>query len=74
MSCQTPHVGGDRRVNRIKAVEQALDGRVKRIYLEIGVEYGRAFGRIARRLDVPHPERDTPFVMGETIGRHQSLG
>jgi Methyltransferase domain len=33
-------------VNRIKAVRQALDGRVKRVYLEIGVEYGSAFRRI----------------------------
>ena len=34
-------------MNRIKAVQQALDGRVKRVYLKIGVEYGRAFGRIS---------------------------
>jgi hypothetical protein len=34
-------------VNRIKAVQQALDGRVKRVYLEIGVERGWAFVRIS---------------------------
>jgi Methyltransferase domain len=33
-------------VNRIKAVQQALDGRVKRVYLEIGVAHGVAFRRI----------------------------
>jgi hypothetical protein len=33
-------------VNRIKAVQQALDGRVKRVYLEIGVSNGLAFRRI----------------------------
>jgi Methyltransferase domain len=33
-------------VNRIKAVQQALDGRTKRIYLEIGVNRGTAFRRI----------------------------
>jgi hypothetical protein len=43
MSYQTPHVGEDRRVNRIKAVQQAPDGRVKRVYLEIGVWHGFAF-------------------------------
>jgi hypothetical protein len=47
MSCQTPHVGEDGRVNRIKAVQQPLDGRQKRVYLEIGVEYRRAFGCIS---------------------------
>jgi hypothetical protein len=30
-------------VNRVKAVQRALDGRVKRVYLEIGVEHGFAF-------------------------------
>jgi len=34
-------------VNRIKAVQEALDGRVKPVYLEIGVSYGMAFRRIA---------------------------
>jgi hypothetical protein len=33
-------------VNRIKAVQQALDGRARRIYLEIGVSRGEAFRRI----------------------------
>ena len=33
-------------MNRIKAVQQALDGRVKRVYLEIGVAHGVAFRRI----------------------------
>jgi hypothetical protein len=33
-------------VNRIKAVQQALDGRVKRVYLEIGVFHGSVFRRI----------------------------
>jgi hypothetical protein len=33
-------------VNRIKAVQQALDGRVKAVYLEIGVSHGAAFRRI----------------------------
>jgi hypothetical protein len=33
-------------VNRIKAVQQALDGRVNRVYLEIGVSHGFAFRRI----------------------------
>jgi len=33
-------------VNRIKAVQQALDGRVKPVYLEIGVSHGAAFRRI----------------------------
>jgi SAM-dependent methyltransferase len=33
-------------VNRIKAVQQALDGRGKRVYLEIGVSHGLAFRRI----------------------------
>jgi hypothetical protein len=33
-------------VNRIKAVQQALDGRVKPVYLEIGVSRGTAFRRI----------------------------
>jgi hypothetical protein len=41
-----PHVGEDRRVNRIKAVQQALDGRAKRVYLEIGVCRGVAFRHI----------------------------
>jgi hypothetical protein len=34
-------------VNRIKAVQQALDGRVNSVYLEIGVERGWTFRRIA---------------------------
>jgi hypothetical protein len=34
-------------VNRIKAVKQALDGRPKRVYLEIGVSRGVTFRRIA---------------------------
>ena len=34
-------------MNRIKAVQQALDGRVKRVYLEIGVERGWAFAQIS---------------------------
>jgi len=33
-------------VNRIEAVQQALDGRVQRVYLEIGVSHGWAFRRI----------------------------
>jgi Methyltransferase domain len=33
-------------VNRIKAVQQALDGRPRRVYLEIGVSHGAAFRRI----------------------------
>jgi hypothetical protein len=33
-------------VNRIKAVQQALDGRTERVYLEIGVSRGRVFRRI----------------------------
>jgi Methyltransferase domain len=33
-------------VNRIKAVEQAIDGREKPIYLEIGVSHGAAFQSI----------------------------
>jgi SAM-dependent methyltransferase len=33
-------------VNRVKAVQQALDGRAKRVYLEIGLGYGGAFRRI----------------------------
>jgi Methyltransferase domain len=38
--------GEDRRVNRVKAVQQALDGRVKRVYLEIGVWRGFVFRQI----------------------------
>jgi hypothetical protein len=34
-------------VTRIKPCSRRFDGRVKRVYLEIGVEYGRAFGRIS---------------------------
>ena len=34
-------------MNRIEAVQQALDGRVQRVYLEIGVSHGWAFGRIS---------------------------
>ncbi|KUI42164.1 biotin carboxyl carrier protein [Mycobacterium sp. IS-1590] len=34
-------------MKRIKAVQQALDARTKPVYLEIGVEYGRAFRRIS---------------------------
>lgn len=34
-------------MNRIKAVQQALDGRTKRVYLEIGVKRGAVFRRIA---------------------------
>nr|WP_232065425.1 class I SAM-dependent methyltransferase [Mycobacterium shinjukuense] len=41
------HLGADRRTNRIRAVQQALDGRVTRVYLEIGVSHGFAFRRIA---------------------------
>lgn len=33
-------------VNRIKAVQKALDGRTNSVYLEIGVDRGRAFKRI----------------------------
>ena len=33
-------------MNRIKAVQQALDGRTKPVYLEIGVKRGAAFRRI----------------------------
>jgi hypothetical protein len=33
-------------MNRIKAVQQALDGRASRVYLEIGVSRGSAFRRI----------------------------
>jgi hypothetical protein len=33
-------------MNRIKAVQRALNGRVKRVYLEIGVSRGVAFRRI----------------------------
>jgi len=39
-------------VNRIKAVQQALDGRVKRVYLEIGVSRGVAFRRITADLKI----------------------
>jgi hypothetical protein len=42
-----PDAGEYRRVNRIKAVQQALDGRVNSVYLEIGVERGWTFRRIA---------------------------
>ena len=35
--------GDDCGVNRVKAVQQALDRRVKRVYLEIGVERGAIF-------------------------------
>jgi hypothetical protein len=35
------------RINRIKVVRQALSGRQKPVYLEIGVSRGRAFRRIA---------------------------
>jgi hypothetical protein len=41
-----PRAGEDRRVNRIKVVQQALDGRARRVYLEIGVSRGGAFQRI----------------------------
>jgi Methyltransferase domain len=34
-------------VNRIKAVQRALDARVQPVYLEIGVSHGSAFRRIA---------------------------
>ena len=34
-------------VNRIRAVQRALDGRVKPVYLEIGVSRGQAFQRIS---------------------------
>ena len=34
-------------MNRIEAVQQALDGRVQRVYLEIGVSHGWAFRRIS---------------------------
>jgi hypothetical protein len=34
-------------VNRIKAVQQALDGRVQPVYLEIGVSHGVAFRLIS---------------------------
>lgn len=34
-------------MNRIKAVQQALDGRSTRVYLEIGVSRGAAFRRIS---------------------------
>jgi predicted O-methyltransferase YrrM len=48
--CKTGFVGGpseeDRRVNRIKTVQRALDMRVKPVYLEIGVSRGYAFSRI----------------------------
>ena len=33
-------------MNRMKAVEQALDGRAKRVYLEIGVKRGAAFRHV----------------------------
>jgi hypothetical protein len=46
MSCQTPYLGEDRRVNRIRAVQQALGAPVKRIYLEIGVWHGFVLWRI----------------------------
>jgi hypothetical protein len=36
----------DCRVNRIKAVQQALDGRTKSVYLEIGVKRGATLRRI----------------------------
>jgi Methyltransferase domain len=41
-----PHAGEDCRLNRIKVVQQALDGRVKRVYLEIGVGNGETLRRI----------------------------
>lgn len=34
-------------MNRVKAVQQALDGRTKPVYLEIGVDHGRAFRHIS---------------------------
>ena len=34
-------------MNRIKAVQRALDGRVNPVYLEIGVSRGQAFQRIS---------------------------
>jgi hypothetical protein len=40
------HLGEDPRVNRIKAVKQALEGRTKPVYLEIGVKSGAVFRRI----------------------------
>jgi hypothetical protein len=41
------YLGPDRRINRIRAVQQALDGRVAPVYLEVGVSQGFAFRRIA---------------------------
>ncbi|BBX97600.1 class I SAM-dependent methyltransferase [Mycobacterium lacus] len=40
------HLGKDRHTNRIRAVRQALDGRVAPVYLEIGVSHGFAFRHI----------------------------
>ena len=34
-------------MNRIRAVQRALEGRVKPVYLEIGVSRGQAFQRIS---------------------------
>src|SRR5262249_9127950 len=47
MSRRTRHVVDNDRVNRIKAVQQAIDGRPKSIYLEIGVSRGAVFQRIS---------------------------
>jgi hypothetical protein len=38
-------------VNRVKAVQQALDGRVKRVYLEIGLGYGAERAREVKGYD-----------------------
>lgn len=38
---------GGLHMNRIKAVQRALDGRQRRVYLEIGVSEGKAFRHIA---------------------------
>jgi predicted O-methyltransferase YrrM len=47
MSRWTRHIVDNSRVNRIKAVRQALDGRTTSIYLEIGVSRGAVFQRIS---------------------------
>jgi hypothetical protein len=44
MLCHKANIGAGRRVNRIWAVQQMLDGRMKRVDLKIGAQYGSASG------------------------------
>lgn len=46
VATRRPDAGEDCRVNRIKAVQRALDERTRPVYLEIGVNRGAAFRRI----------------------------